>query len=347
MLGFVVTSLLTFLGVQDTLFRIFRVERPPSYVRRIVTFSMLFFWGPLLVGTAQAGLLVISQSSSAAADLLRQSFVLRSLPGIVTFVGLTMLYWRAAYRRISLRHASVGALVATIALGGLKLAFSIYVEEFTRVQRAVYGTFAIALFFVLSVQLAWWMLLLGAEISSCLPVSAEPEPEEPPIREPDPWIGLAALEALGRPGRPTLATNELANQLDIDPDELEAHLGPLVENGLLEKLGGLSPGFRLALPTRQTRLAAALAAFRRREEEIPGTHTLPGRTAELRLRLRRAIESELATMTVAELLGETPEDTLPIDPEPFGDATVAVPVKDREPDATARRGELAGPKRDG
>jgi YihY family inner membrane protein len=316
-LGFVVTSALTFFGVQESLFKIFGVERPPSWFRRIVTFSLLFFWGPLLVGFAQTALLFFSQSSPETALLLRESIVLRALPAVMTFAGLTMLYWRAAFQKISLRDAAAGGLTATALLELLKVAFGFYVSNFTAVQLAVYGTFAIAFFFVLSVHLAWHILLVGAELAAVRAAerAGAPVPVPKPA-EPDPWIGLGALELLGAPGRPTMTAEELALALALDEPELTAQLRPLRDAGLLEP----GRGYRLALPTRRLRLATVLAAYRRHlagERDGP----LPEHTRELRGRLRRALEFDVGDETLADLLGQAGDL-----PEEDSDAAPDVPA---------------------
>jgi membrane protein len=304
LLGFSVSALLTFLGVQESLFRIFSVERPPSLVRQIATFSLLLFWGPLLIGSAQAGLLVLSQSNPEAAEILRESLLLRAAASLFTFVGLTMLYWRAAFRHITLRHAATGALLATIALELLKQIFTIYVFQFTSVQRAVYGTFAIALFFVLSVQISWYILLAGAEIASCL----ELEPEQDAAPEPalDPWIAIGTLERLGAPGRPTLGASALALGCGSTPEEIVRQLQPLVETGLLAVVRGNETQYRLALPTRQVRLAAVFAAYRR---EAESSSPVPAfvHTSRLRARLARTNEVEVGADTLADWLAQADE----------------------------------------
>ena len=299
-LGFVVIALLTFFGVQDSLFQIFGVERPPSWPRRVATFSLLFFWGPLLVGSAHAGLLLLEQSSSAAAKLLSQSTLVRTVPPLITFVGLSMLYWRAAFGRVRLRHAAAAGLLATVALVLLKFVFTFYVREFTAVQLAVYGTFAIAFFFVLSIELAWTILLYGAEIASCLATAGDAAAESR-SQMPDPWLGMAALELLGAEGRPPLDRSAMARRLGVPVDELERSLAPLVAAGLLARDATAGHGLRLALPARQTRLAAVLAAYRRGRESS-GAPGLPRRALELRSRLGRATEYELGEQTLADLL---------------------------------------------
>lgn len=297
-LGFLLTSVLTFFAVQETLFRIFRVGRPPSFGRRLVTFSMLFFWGPLLVGFTQAGYLLLRGARPELAQQLDR-WLFGMLPFAMTFLGLTMLYWRAALGRVRFRDAAVGGFAATLAIELLGELFQVYVAQFTEVQRAVYGTFAILLFFVLSIQLAWWILLFGAEIAAVLADERRGRPLAPPAPEPDPWIGLGALELLAAPGRPTLAPHELAPRLGLDAQATICHLHPLVEAGVLES----GESYRLALPPQEVRIASVLAAYRRRLSSGPAS-PLPENAAALRIRLHHALEHEVGDQTLTDLLAE-------------------------------------------
>jgi len=327
LIGFVVIALFTFFGVQDSLFRIFGVDQPPSLWRRLVTFSLLFFWGPLLVGAAQVGLVVLRQSSSTAAQLLGQSAVLAWAPPVLTFVGLSMLYWRAAFRRIRFRDAAIGGLVATVAIEALKRVFTFYALELTEVQRAIYGTFAIILFFVLSIQIAWTILLVSAEIAACLAELRRGERTEPKPIDADPWIGLAAIEHLGAPGRPTLAVAEIARRLELTETDAERHLRPLATAGLVETAGG----YRLAQPTVELRLARVLAAYRYFQRDA-GPGALPERTSALRGRLRRELEHDLGGETVAEFLEADEEPTESVFPDPAAPEPVAAGPAPSDPD---------------
>ena len=77
-------------------------------------------------------------------------------------------------------------------------------------------------------------------------------------------------------------------------------LAPLVDTGLLAVVRGNETLYRLALPTRQLRLAAVFAAYRR--EAGGGATTVPARTSHLRDRLARANEADLADETLADWL---------------------------------------------
>ncbi|KAB2962489.1 MAG: YihY family inner membrane protein, partial [Thermoanaerobaculia bacterium] len=203
LIGFLVTSLLTFFLVQEMLYDIFRVSAPPSPLRRVVAFSALLVFGPVLIGSVYAGLLYLGQTRSGLGPLLRDSVLLGTLPALATLLGLALLYWRAATGHVRFRHALAGSLVATLLIELLKAGFSLYVASWTAVQRAVYGGLAIALFFLISVQLAWWMMLYGAEVTACLGIPASELDAERGL-VPDPWTALAALERLAQPGRPSL-----------------------------------------------------------------------------------------------------------------------------------------------
>jgi len=268
LIGFFVTSLLTFFSVQETLFAIFGVTAPPSFGRRLLTFTLLLFWGPVLIGSVYGGLIYLGQTNRALGRMFRESTLIASVPVVVTFLGLTMLYWRAAYGRIGWRHAAAGSAAATVLVEVLKFGFRIYVSSFTPVQRAVYGSFAIALFFVISVQLAWWMLLYGAEVAAILGRPAA-ELDTSRGQRPDPWVALSALARLGRAGRPSFSSDELATMLRLPADSVGTHLRPLAEIGLVESPLTPAGSWRLAVAPGRVRLDRVFAAYDPPDEEAP------------------------------------------------------------------------------
>jgi membrane protein len=311
--GFVFASLSGFLAVDSTLHRIFAVETETSLLRRLRGFALLVFSGPLLIGAAYSTILLMSQRPGFG-RFATEALLVRALPGVVTFVGLTLVFWRASTGRVRIGHAAVGSLVSTLALEALKIGFTLYVASFTAVQRVVYGGFAIALFFILSVQIAWWIFLVGAEIAICLARPEEPlEPVEPPFGTNDAWSALAALGQLARIGAAHDAL-ALADAAGVEPPRLRRLLSPLTERGLIVAPFTVDGDWRLALPPDEIRVTRVLEAYE--PVTAPGDDPL----AAARRRALQAANAEIGGLTLAEL-GETRRPPTPAsEPEPPPDA---------------------------
>jgi len=309
LLGFLFVSLMTFLSVQDTLSRIFRVLTPPSLWRRLLAFALLFFWGPLLIGSVYGGLLVLGQSSSTLGELLRASTLIATLPALATLIGLGMLFWRASLGRIKLRHAFAGSLLATLGLELLKVGFRVYAMEFTEVQRAVYGTLAIALFFLVSVQIGWVILLAGAEVAACLGLPAAPDRRPWAGTRPDPWTAIAVLTLMaGRfdSRRPALHEVEAAEHFGLDGARLRFLLAPLVDREWIEPPLAPHHGYRLIVPPDRIRMAELLAPYAPVQADRSGLAALPPSLAALPAQLERAWAAGLDELTLADLLRPAP-----------------------------------------
>ncbi len=193
MIGFLVTCAMTFLTVEGAIDKIFRVERRKGRIlHRLLSFSLVVVWGPLAIAGLVALLLYLAQNP-AFSGYLRRSTAALWLPPLITLLGLTLLFWWVPNRRVRIRNALAGAAVAAIALHGLQVGFRAYVGLFSAASRVVYGSFAIAFFFMLSVQIAWWLILVGCEVTACLELEREhalpgaaPAPAPPAPRTVDP-----------------------------------------------------------------------------------------------------------------------------------------------------------------
>jgi membrane protein len=175
MIGFLVTCGSTFLTVEGAIDKIFRVERRKGrLLHRLFSFSLVVVWGPLAV----AGLVALSfrlAESPSFARFVRQSVLAQWLPPLVTLLALSLLFWWVPNRRVKIRNALAGAAISAIALHGLQTGFRAYVRLFTDASRVVYGSFAIAFFFMLSVQIAWWLILVGCEVTANLELGESEE----------------------------------------------------------------------------------------------------------------------------------------------------------------------------
>ncbi len=199
MIGFVVACASTFLTVEGAIDRIFGVERRKGRIlHRLFSFSLVVVWGPLAIAGLVTLLLQLAQNP-AFSSYLRRSTLAQWLPPLLTLLGVTLLFWWVPNRKVKIRNALAGAAVATIALHGLQIGFSAYVRLFTDASRVVYGSFAILFFFMISVQIAWWLILVGCEVTANLELGEEGKVEldaapaeaaaERPKIDPAAWVG--------------------------------------------------------------------------------------------------------------------------------------------------------------
>ena len=173
MIGFLVTCASTFLTVEGAVDKIFGVERRQGRVlHRLFSFSLVVVWGPLAIAGLVALLLHLAENPAFSAYLRRSTLVLW-LPPVITLIGLTLLFWWVPNRQVRIRNALAGAFVAMVALHGLQTGFRAYVRLFTAATRVVYGSIAIAFFFMLSLQIAWWLILVGCEVTANLELGEE------------------------------------------------------------------------------------------------------------------------------------------------------------------------------
>lgn len=301
---FFVTTLLLFATVEESLNKIWNVSRRRPFRARLLSFAVLLFWGPMLVGATFTSLILLRQSA-AFRRLFEESLLLSVLPFVATLVGLTMLYWVVPYTAVRLRNALAGGLLAAGLLEMLRQGFGSYIEIFRNVS-AVYGSFAFALLFMISIELTWMIILFGAEAAYTaqhFALLARGLHRHPPVQAS--WVGLAALSLIARRftrGESELSRETLADRLSLTTGEVERILHPLVNQGLLKVHG--DHGYGLAADPRELQVEPILAAYdhrARRGAELVGGE-IADRLGELIGALASARAGTLGALTVADLL---------------------------------------------
>jgi membrane protein len=303
--GFVVVALLTFAGIESTLNRIWNVPRRRPLGVRLYSFVMLLVWGPLLIGATYSGLLLLQQRP-AFARLVAESRLLQALPLLATVVGLTIVYWLVPYTRVRLRSALVGGAVAALLFELLRLGIGRYLEVFPGLS-LVYGSFALALLFMISIHAAWLIVLLGGEVAYTAQHFATMAREGRllPALE-GPWLALGTLALMAdrlEQGEPAVSLAALADALEVPADHLRPALGPLRDAGILQDAGRQGEGYLLGQSPDRIRVAEVLALYDPRRQQL--LEALPGPVAE-RLRLldaalRAARGREVGDATLADL----------------------------------------------
>jgi YihY family inner membrane protein len=260
------TTLLAFGTVEETFNKIWNVSRRRPFRYRMMTFFLLLFWGPLLIGVTFSSLILLRQSP-ALRELVRGSVLLHITPFLATVVGLTLLYWLVPSTRVRFRAALAGGLFGALLLELLRQSFGYYVEIFRGVS-TVYGSSAFVLLFMISIELTWIIVLLGSEAAYTaqhFALLSRGLHSHPPVAAR--WVGVAAMAFLaahpaaspGSRGRTRRAvdrqtgalrrrrqmraerppapptSDDLAGHLSLTARDLERALHPLLTHGLLQE----------------------------------------------------------------------------------------------------------------
>lgn len=204
---------------------------------RLASFLAVLIWGPLLL-VALFSLLYWVQSHPTLRVLAPFT---RPLPTLFAFTVLAALYRWVPHARVPWRAVAAGAAVAATALTLIHLGFQVYLDLATSLN-VVYGSLAIVLFFLFSLFLFWFAVLLGAEASW---VVGRPQP----IARILPGnAAVALLAAMAEDG--ALDADRVASFLGSDADEVLAQLA--AEPALITPATG---GWRLARPADEITVA--------------------------------------------------------------------------------------------
>ncbi len=304
--AFILTSLAAFTSIERTINRIWNVPRQRSLRSRLLSFTMVLFWGPLVIGAAYSLLFYLRQRP--AFQTLADSLPVQLIPFLVTVVGLTMLYWLVPYTRVDFRSALAGGVSAALLLEALRQGFGIYVEQVRNIS-LVYGGFGLLLFFMLSIQFAWWIVLLGSEVAYSLQnaayMSSRRRPSAPLEGS---WVALAAMVKIAerfRAGKPMTPHELLAERLQLVAAELGDILAPLLEAGLLCESSGEAEGYLLACDPHDLEVTRILELYESAHWRVvqPFGPELSAPLEDLRSRFVAERARHIEGVTLAQLTG--------------------------------------------
>lgn len=243
---FLVTVLFAFTTIERTVNRIWQVTQNRPFKVRLTSFTLVLFWPQLIVGLSYWGLHRLEQEESF--QRLAATSPAQLLPFAATLVGLTLICWRLPYTSVRFHNAFLGGLLSTVLLEGLRRGFGLYVEMVPSVS-LIYGSLGAAFFFMISIYAAWWIILLGSELTYCLqnfkrlarrPLSTAGMEGS--------WLALLALVTVAerfRRGTPITPHEVLSEELRLPTSDLLQVLNPLLDDGLLIETGGDTEGFLL------------------------------------------------------------------------------------------------------
>lgn len=312
-LFFILTALTAFSTVERAINRAWGLSRKRPFRQKLQSFTLLLFWGSLLLGSAFSVAVNLGRDGGG---WLALSGTLRVLTSLLLLAGLTMLYWLVPYTKVGFRFALLGGAVATLLLEILRASFTVYVNAFTGFE-LVYGSFAVALFFMVSIQLAWLIVLAGNQLTYVAQhfealVLARRRRSGTGLR--GPWLGLAAVTLLAirlNGGKAVTSAAELGRWLKVSPEALRLALTPLIRAHLVTETTGGFEAFVLGRAPAHLKVEAVFHAYD--PTYLPDPLQAP--IEEVRQLIQAARSKSLEGRTVADFIpDEAADETDP--PEP-------------------------------
>jgi membrane protein len=247
---FMVIAFRLFLAVEGTVNQIWKVRSIRGYRQKIMAFTMLFFWGPLLMGLSFTTTAMLEKNRYLRI-LFKQDIIFHIVPVVVLFVAFTMLFWLVPSARVFVRSAAVGAVVTTFLFTLVRWGFGIYANYlFAGRFNLIYGTVGLAIIFLISLEVMWVVILLGVEISyvyqnlyGLLRASEQQIADEPKY---DSYFALRALIEISRRfdrREDAPSSYRLAEHFGATDSQMLRILRKLEDAKLVKEIGGDWTGF--------------------------------------------------------------------------------------------------------
>jgi membrane protein len=213
-IGFMVTSVMLMLTIDNALNRIFRVQRRRSLVQNVIIYWAVLTLAPVLIGVSLS-MTTMSLAGSPG------SVLLRGLPFLFTCVALALLYGVVPARRVELRHAVIGGVVAGIGFEVAKRAFALYLQQ-VPTYALIYGAFATIPIFLVWLYVSWVVVLAGAVFTAMLPAYyAKPEIAMAPGERLAEALGAFSILARAHGEGRVVPINTIARELRTQPYRCE------------------------------------------------------------------------------------------------------------------------------
>lgn len=162
---FLLISFRLFMAVEGAINEIWKVQSVRGYRQKLRAFTMLLFWGPVLIGlsfTTSASL----ERNPYLQTILQSDLLIRFVPSVVMFIAFTMLFWLVPSTKVGIRSAVVGAIVTTVLFELVRWGFGIYAEHlFNGNLNVIYGTLGLVVIFLIALDVMWMVILIGVEVS--------------------------------------------------------------------------------------------------------------------------------------------------------------------------------------
>ena len=302
-----------FLAIEATVNQIWKERSVRGYRHKIMAFTMLFFWGPVLMALSFTTTNMLEKNRYLR-FLVQSDIVFRIVPVVVLLVAFTMLFWLVPSTKVRFRAAFVGAIVTTSLFSLVRFGFGVYANRLIHGRfNLIYGTLGLAIIFLIAIEIMWVVILLGVEISyvyqnlyGVLRATEQRATDEPQF---DLYFALRALIEVARRfdrREDAPSSYRLAEQFGTTDSQMMRVLRKLETAQLVKEIGGDWAGFAPGCdPDRITIEEVVL--------HIEGRRSLPdlgaddrerGAIGQLFERLTECSRNALNRLTVGQLVRE-------------------------------------------
>jgi membrane protein len=301
--------------VEDALNRIWQVRRSRGLVRKLSDYLSILLVGPVLVFAA-FGLLASARSDQLVERVLAMTplrpevlaVLWHAAPFVLLMAAFTLLYRFLPYTRVTPTSALAGGVTAAILWELAGLAFATFVAT-SASYKAIYSSFAVLIVFLLWLQLAWLIVLVGGQVAyvwqhptSYVALRARSSAS---LRE---RVGLAALAEIARrhlTGEPPLTADALARTVLAPLTIVDELVEDFIARGVLAR--AVEPDALVpARPPEQVTVAEVLAIVHEPGREASLEVDVAPSVVSVLHRRDDAVENALAGLTLASLAAVGP-----------------------------------------
>ena len=311
---FIVIAFRLFLAVEATVNQIWKVRSVRAYRQKIIAFTMLFFWGPVLMGISFTTTSTLEKNRYLQV-LFRQDIIFRVVPIVVLFIAFTMLFWLVPSTRVRFRSAAVGALVTTALFSLVRFGFGIYADYLFHGRfNLIYGALGLAIIFLIAIQILWVVILLGVEISfvyqnlyGLLRATQQHVQDEPRF---DLYFALRALIEIARRfdlREEAPSSYRLAELFGTTDSQMLRVLRQLEDAQLVKEIGGDWAGFVPGCDPDRIMIEEIVAQIEGLRREVPEIHMDDrerGAIVDLFARLGASLSNALDHKTIGQIVRE-------------------------------------------
>jgi len=276
---FIVITFRLFLAVETTINQIWKVRSVRGYRQKIIAFTMLFFWGPVLMAISFTTTSTLEKNRYLRI-LFKQDIIFHIAPIVVLFIAFTMLFWLVPSTRVRFSSAAVGAVVTTSLFTLVRFGFGIYADHLFHGRfNLIYGALGLAIIFLIAIQILWVVILLGVEISfvyqnlyGLLRANEQQVQDEPRF---DLYFGLRALIEIARRfdrREEAPSSYRLAEQFGTTDSQMLRVLRRLEDAQLVKEIGGDWAGFVPGCDPDRITIEEVVAQVEGLRRDVPEIH---------------------------------------------------------------------------